>query len=238
LVCASHQGVFLWDQVKGFQLIAEEFEGNKLSCNDATADAEGRFIFGNTFYGPECKINDYPLGKLFKIEKDGKISILEEGIHLSNGIGFSPDNKTLYLTDTVVRKIYAYDYNLNKGEISNRRVFVKVPENEGIPDGLTVDSEGYVWSAQWYGSCFVRYDTEGKVDRRVTTPPAQTSSLVFGGDDLTDIYVTSAALSVKLHCAPKGYNFEQKFVGGPVYRYNFGIVGKPEYFADIQLQKK
>ena len=115
------------------------------------------------------------------MEKDGSLAVLDEGIHLSNGLGFSPDLKTLYYTDTIPRVIYAYDYDVKKGAVSNRRVFVKVPDTEGIPDGMTVDSEGYIWSAQWYGSCIMRYDPDGKVERCIKTPAKQTTSLIFGG---------------------------------------------------------
>lgn len=233
LVCACHQGLYIWDERKGYTLIADKFGDDILSSNDATADAKGRFLFGTTFYGPGCTDGNYTSGKLFKVEKDCSISVLDEGICLSNGLGFSPDNKILYYTDTVPRIIYAYDYNLDKGTVLNRRIFVKIPDDEGIPDGMTVDAEGYVWSAQWYGGCIVRYDPDGKVERRVNTPAKQTSSIVFGGKDLTDIYVTTAAKSVTLHVAPKGYDFDAPDVGGPVYRYNFGIKGIAEYQADI-----
>ncbi len=236
LVCACHQGVYIWEEKKGYQLIADNYDGNILRSNDAIADVAGRFLFGTTFYGPN--LTTYPIGKLFKIERDGSISILEEGLHLSNGLGFSSDNKILYLTDSVLRTIYAYDYNLKNGSILNRRVFVKIPDDEGIPDGMTVDCEDYVWSAQWYGSCIVRYDPDGKVDRRLKIPVKQVSSLIFGGKDLTDIYVTTAAKSVQLHVAPKGYDFNASGIGGPVYRYNLGIKGKPEYYADININKK
>lgn len=233
LVCATHQGVYLWDEARGYRPIADSFAGHPLRCNDATADGAGRFLFGTTFYGPDA--GSYPLGKLFRLERDGTIAELDDGIHLSNGLGFSPDHRTLYYTDTVLRVIYAYDYDLERGEAANRRLFVKVPDHEGIPDGLTVDAEGFVWSAQWYGGRIVRYAPSGEVDRVVPTPARQTSSLVFGGDDLTDLYVTTAALGVRLSAAPAGYDFAAPDVGGPVYRYNFGIKGRAEYFADIAL---
>jgi D-xylonolactonase len=234
LICACHQGVYTWEAKKGYQLITDTHNKDILRSNDAIADAAGRFLFGSTFYGPN--LTTYPLGKLFKIEKNGSISVLEEGIHLSNGLGFSSDNKIMYHTDTVLRTIYAYDYNLKYGSISNRRVFVKIPDDEGIPDGMTVDSEDYVWSALWYGSCINRYDPDGKIDRRLKIPVKQVSSLIFGGEDLTDIYITTAAKSVKLHVAPKGYDFNASNIGGPVYHYNLGIKGKPEYFADIIIK--
>lgn len=233
LVCACHQGLYTWDEACGFKLVAESCQGEPLSCNDATADARGRFLFGSTFYGADSVPGKYRLGKLYKAEKGGAVTVLDEGMHLSNGIGFSPDDRIMYYTDTVLRVIYAYDYDIDKGSVSNRRVFVKVPDNEGIPDGLTVDADGFVWSAQWYGSCIVRYDPDGKVERRIAVPAKQTSSLVFGGGDLTDVYVTTAAKSVRLHVAPAGYDFDAPDIGGPVYRYNFDIKGRPEYQADI-----
>ena len=235
LICACHQGVYSWEATKGYQLIADIHKGDILRSNDAIADAAGRFLFGSTFYGPG--LTQYPLGKLFKIEKDGSIFVLEEGVHLSNGLGFSSDNKTMYYTDTVLRIIYAYDYNLKYGSILNRRIFVKIPDDEGIPDGMTVDSEDHVWSAQWYGSCVVRYDPDGKIDRRIKIPAKQVSSLIFGGEDFTDIYITTAAKSVKLHVAPRGYDFNSSGIGGPVYHYNLGIKGKPEYYAEIKIKK-
>ncbi len=232
LICACHQGLYAWQERGGFRLLADSFEGHVLRSNDGAADAGGRFLFGTTFYVPD-NLTGYELGRLYKVERTGAMSIVEEGVHLSNGLGFSPDNRTLYYTDTVLRTIYAYDYDLERGSLSHKRTFVKVPDSEGIPDGMAVDAEGFVWSAQWYGSCVVRYDPDGRVERRIRTPAKQTSALAFGGDDLTDIYVTSSANSVRLHVAPKGYDFDAPYIGGPLYCCNVGITGKPEHRADI-----
>ena len=119
--------------------------------------------------------------------------------------------------------------------MKNRRVFVQVPDHEGIPDGLTVDAEGYVWSAQWYGGSIVRYDPEGKIERRINLLVRQTASLAFGGDDFTDIFVTTSAKKIKLRIAPKGYNYEADNIGGAVYRLNIGIKGKKEHRANIRI---
>lgn len=230
-VCSTLQGIFLWDEQHGFRLIADAFEGEKLVCNDSAADPAGRFLFGSDYYDAYGK---YKLGKLFSMEKDGSMKVLDEGIHLSNGIGFSPDNKTLYYTDTITREIFAYDYDVEKGEVSNKRVFVKVPDHEGIPDGMTVDAQGYVWSAQWYGSRVVRYTPDGSVDRVLKTPAKQTTSLIFGGADFTDIYITTAAKPAWLHVIPAAYDYEDTSnMGGAVYKYNLGIQGKAEFIADI-----
>ena len=233
LVCATHQGVFLWNESDGFSCIAKTYQEHELHCNDATGDPAGRFLFGTTFYDPNSKDN-YPLGKLFKMEKNGEIGILEEGLHLSNGIGFSPDGKILYLTDTTLRIIYQYDYDANKGMLSNRRTFVKLSDEDGIPDGLTVDAEGFVWSALWYGKSVVRFDPDGKLERRIETPASQTSSVMFGGADLTDLYITTANKYVDLTCKPTGFDFSD-YPGGPLYCYRSDVAGKPEYFADLEL---
>lgn len=235
LVCATHQGVCLWDEEHGFRLIADAFEGHALQCNDATADSRGRFLFGSAFYGPGLGEGEYPLGKLFKLEDGGRLTVLDENIHLTNGLAFSPDDRTLYYTDTVLRVIYAYDYDIENGTVGNRREFVKVPDHEGIPDGLTVDAEGYLWSAQWYGGCVVRYDPSGKVDRYLRTPMLQTSAVVFGGAALDQLFITTASLGVKLHVAPAGYDFDAPNIGGPLYVCETGSRGREERVADITI---
>jgi sugar lactone lactonase YvrE len=152
-----------------------------------------------------------------------------EGIELANGLGFSRDNRTLYFTDSAARTIYAYDVRPDSGELSNRRVFARVPGDEGLPDGLTVDDEDHVWSAQWYGAQVVRYDPDGKVERRIPMPVTQVSSVAFGGEDLTDLYITSAADPWPSRLAPPGYDFAAPNVGGSLYRLRGEIRGKLEH---------
>jgi sugar lactone lactonase YvrE len=236
LFCACIDGLYFWDEEKGFRLFADYYNNELLKCNDAIADIKGRFLFGTVYYTQENCNGDYPLGKLYKVENDGSVCVLDEGFHHVNGLGFSPDNKTFYFTDTVLRVIYAYDYNVLNGTVMNRRVFAEVPGDEGIPDGLTVDAKGFVWSAQWYGGCIVRYDPDGKVERRVHLPVKQVSSLIFGGVDMTDIFITTAGKSVKLNIAPKGYDFYSPNIGGQVFKFNCGIEGKHENIADINYK--
>ena len=233
LVCAAHQGLYLWDEGNGWRLIADEHEGQALHSNDATADSEGRFIFGTTFYDQTVGDN-FERGRLYSVDSGGGISIIDEGLGLSNGIAFSPDDKTMYVTDTYTRQIYKYDYDAKSGRAANKALFVKVSDDQGIPDGLTVDADGYVWSAQWYGYCVMRYDPDGKQERKLSVPSGQTSSVMFGGADLTDIYVTTAAEVVRLSAAPKGYDFDAPH-NGSVYRFNPGIQGKEEYTANISI---
>jgi sugar lactone lactonase YvrE len=231
-IVANNSGIWRWDGGDEVQLIAAQVNGAKCPVNDCIADPQGRVIAGSWFYRPD---GDYELGKLISLENDGTTRILDEGFDLSNGLGFSVDARTLYFTDSVARRIYAYDYNVPDGAVSNRRTFVDVPKTEGLPDGLTVDADGFVWSAQWYGQRIVRYDPDGKVERRIDTAAKQTSSLTFGGPDLTDIFITTAARSEPTPVMPPGYDPNEGFFGGPLYRINLGIRGKSEFLAKIDV---
>ena len=232
-VIANSSGIWLWDGKDNLRLIADEADVAKCQMNDAIADPEGRFFAGSNFYDPSGK---YELAKLIRVDTDGSAHIVDEGFHLSNGLAFSPDLGTLYFTDSVARRIYAYDYDRKTGNIRNRRILIQVPDDEGVPDGLTVDAEGFLWSAQWYGSSVVRYDPDGKIERRIKTPAKQTSSVMFGGKDLTDLYITSAGKSEPMPVMPKGYDPTSGYFGGQLYRIRVGIRGKPEFKADIRLK--
>ena len=232
-VVANSSGVWLWDGAAKTQLVADQADGSKCQLNDCIADPAGRFLAGSYFYDPS---KDYPLGKLISVDTNGKARIVDEGMHLSNGLGFSPDCDTLYFTDSIARIIYAYDYDAASGTPRNRRVFVRVPDTSGIPDGLTVDADGFVWSAEWYGSCIVRYDPDGKIERRIMTPAKQTSSLMFGGPDMTDMFITSAGESTPMPVMPPGYDPNSGNFGGALYKLNLGIQGKKEFIANISLK--
>jgi sugar lactone lactonase YvrE len=231
-IITNNSGIWLWDGANHTQLVANRAEGDRCQMNDCVADTEGRLLAGSGFYNPQ---GDYPLGKLMRVDRSGRVNILDDGIHLANGIAFSPDSRTLYFTDSVARSIYAYDYEVRTGAVRNRRVFVQVPTHEGLPDGLTVDAEGFVWSAQWYGSCIVRYDPDGKVERRIPTPAKQTSCVTFGGPNLSDLYITSAARSEAMPVMPPGYDPNAGNFGGPLYRISVGIQGRCEAKARISL---
>jgi len=196
-----------------------------LNFNDILADPKGRLYAGTWYWGAQ----EYEkLGKLYLIDTDGSVSIQDEGIELSNGLGLSPDEKTLYYADSTARKIYAYDV-ASSGAPSNRRVFVDVPLTEGMPDGLTVDSQGFIWSAQWYGSQIVRYDPDGKVERYIKIPASQVTCMAFGGPDWNELYITTASEDWPTRYAPPNYDSSKLHIGGELYRLKLDIQGKPEY---------
>ena len=229
-VAVGRSGIALWNREGGIRKIASEWDGQPCRMNDCIADPEGRLFSGTCFHDP---VNPYEPGRLLRVDLDGTICAMDEGFGMANGLGFSPALDKLYFTDSAARCIYAYDYDRITGDISNRRTIVQVPSTEGLPDGLTVDSEGFLWSAHWYGSCVVRYDPDGKVERRLLTPAKQTSSVAFGGPDFNELFITSASESESTPFAPAGYDPEAGYIGGRLYRVTLDIQGLPEHRARI-----
>ena len=230
---SNNSGVWLWSgSDEPPVLVASKLGEAKLQLNDCIADPKGRLLAGSCFYSPSEK---YPLGHLFCVENDGSVKILDDGFHLSNGLCFSPDARTLYFADSAQRVIYAYSYDPVKATASNRQIFIKLDPTAGLPDGLTVDAEGFLWSAEWYGGCVARYDPDGKLERRISVPAKQVSSINFGGPDLTDIFITSAGKSEPMPIMPPGYDPHSGYFGGALYHMNLGIPGRLEYRASIQL---
>ena len=200
-------------------LIREIAEERDTRFNDVIADPAGR-VFCGTMPSPDH------LGSLYRLDTDGAITQVMDGIGISNGMGFTPDAKQMYFTDSPTHNIYLFDYDVDTGELSNRRVFINTEENDGIPDGMTVDAEGYVWSARWDGSSLVRYSPEGEQVSRIWFPARKVSSVIFGGEDYTDMYVTTAGGEDKTGEGPGA---------GCLYRINLGIRGKPEFLSKVGL---
>ncbi|MFW6180213.1 MAG: SMP-30/gluconolactonase/LRE family protein [Spirochaetota bacterium] len=186
--------------------------------NDVIADPEGR-VYCGTMPG-----ND-GAARLYRLETDGSIHLVQEGIGLSNGMGFSPDLKRMYHTDSRKRRIYVYEYERETGQLRNLGVFARVPEGEGVPDGMTVDSEGCVWSARWDGGCVVRYAPDGTEILRVGFPVRKVSSVTFGGGAYTELYATTAG----------GGGADEGPGAGGVFRVMTGCRGVPEFLSGVAL---
>jgi len=196
--------------------IADEGESR---FNDVIADPAGRVFCGT------MPSKDH-LGRLYRLDPDGSLTQVLDGIGCSNGMGFTPDRKQMYYTDSRAKRIYRFDYDQASGQIANQRVFVDSTDQEGIPDGMTVDAEGHVWSARWDGGCLIRYTPEGKEERRVAFPARKVSCVTFGGEDCTDMYVTTAG----------GDRRETEGAGaGALFRIDLGIKGVPEFFSRVGL---
>jgi D-xylonolactonase len=229
-VVTNSNGIWLWDGGEKWQLVADSAEGKNCVLNDCVADPAGRLFAGSCFFEPG---DHYERGCLFRLDTDGSVHVVDEGILLSNGLGFSPDESTLYYADSAARRIYAYDYRKSDGRVRNRRTLAQVPEEEGIPDGLTVDADGFIWCAHWFGARVVRYRPDGTVERRVHVPALQTSSVTFGGPDFSELFITSAQQRSAESLAPPGYNSSSMLVGGPLFHARTEFRGKEEYRARL-----
>ena len=139
-----------------------------VSFNDAKCDRQGRLWAGTT-----DRLEAARIGCLYRIDADSTATIVADDFICSNGPSFSPDGRIMYHSCSHERTIHAYDVDLASGRLSNRRVFVVVDAIEGVPDGSTVDAEGYLWSTHWGGSCVTRYAPDGRVDRKIEMPVAK-----------------------------------------------------------------
>jgi sugar lactone lactonase YvrE len=159
--------------------------------NDGKCDRAGRFW--------AASMNDResgPTGHLWRLDDMRAYAHMESGFVIGNGLGWSPDNRVFYFTDSTARRIYAYDFDLRTGAIANRRVFATVPDDSGYPDGLCVDAAGHVWSAHWDGWRVTRYAPDGRIVAAVHMPVPRPTSCAFGGAELGTLYVTTARIGL------------------------------------------
>jgi len=218
LLFMARGAVKLWRGGELTTIVEEIPYERETRFNDVFADPEGR-VYCGTMPAPDH------LGRLYRLDPDRTLTVMLEDIGTSNGMGFTPDGKQMYYTDTRARKIYLFDYDRSSGDLANQRVFVDVTGEAGGPDGMTVDADGYVWSARWDGSCLVRYAPDGREVQRVEFPAKKVSCVTFGGEDYTDMYVTTAG----------GYNKAENGPGaGALFRVNLGIQGVPEFRSKIR----
>jgi L-arabinonolactonase len=231
LVVASHHGLNVFDPRDGSlkRVAAPEADKPLNRCNDGSTDAAGRFWFG-TMRNNIAADNTYldvpeSVGTLYKVGADLVPVPMEGGIGISNATCWSPDAKTMYCADTLVGAIYAYDFDLELGAISNRRVFA-APEGYGYPDGCTVDADGYLWNARWEGSCVLRFAPDGSIDRKIDVPASRVTCCAFGGPDLGTLYITSS----RLHLTAEDLSNQPQ--AGGLFAVRPGVSGvRPTQFA-------
>lgn len=186
-IAGTKAGLLDFDPATGVFSLMREVEpdhpGNRL--NDGAVDAKGRLWFGS-MDDSEAQSS----GKLYRFHH-GALSIMDSGYVITNGPAFSPDGRVLYHTDTLARRIYAFDLNQDGG-LANKRVFVEIEDGAGYPDGLVVDQEGSVWTGLFGGWGVRRYSSRGRLQRAVPFPVANVTKLAFGGPDLKTAYATTA----------------------------------------------
>ena len=185
--------------------------------NDVITDPRGRVLAGTMSFGAPGHS-----GRLYQLGVDGSVRCLRDDLALSNGFGFSLDHQTLYHADSVSLTIRQFDYDVETGSVSTPRVFARLDGSDGVPDGLTVDAEGFVWLAVWDGYRLIRYAPDGTIERTIPIPAKKVTSLTFGGPDGTDLYVTTAGGDETAENGP---------LSGSVFRLRLGIRGVPEFLS-------
>lgn len=202
LLLATPSGLMGWpapeEPLEWFSHPDSERANNRY--NDGKCDRRGRLWVGSMDMGATAN-----RGSLFKVEADGQFTRMESGLTVANGLGWSPDNRLMYFTDSFRRTIYQYEFDLDAGTLSNRRPLIVLGPEEGSPDGLTVDQDGCLWVALWDAWSVVRFSPQGREVMRVRLPVPRPTSCCFGGSQLDTLYVTSASVRLSaqsLQAAP------------------------------------
>lgn len=187
--------------------------------NDGKVDRLGRYWAGSM----DGKDWDRPTGALYRLEPGGAPVQVRDGVVCANGLGWSPDDRTFYLGESFRHAIFAYDFDVDHGTLSNRRVFAEVGEpGDAFPDGLTVDAEGGVWSVHNAGGQVVRYDPDGTPTHVVELSVPHPTSCIFGGEDLATLYITTARQGMN------DGDLARYPLSGSVFAIEPGIPGLPE----------
>ena len=166
--------------------------------NDASIDSQGR-LWASTMDENEFSKS----GNLFFFQKINSPKKIFGNFIIGNGIDWSPCKKRLYFVASDKRKIYIFNYEMKAGKISKRKVFARIPYQKGKPDGLCVDSMGFIWVACWDGSCIIRFKTNGKIDKIIKLPISRPTSVCFGGKNLNTLFITSARKTNKFNQTEK-----------------------------------
>ena len=183
--------------------------------NDAACDPQGR-LWGGTL-ADDLRPGG---GALYRLDGQGRIEEMLSDLTISNGLGWSPDGATMYLVDSGPRVVHAFAFDQHCGTISHGRVLVAVPEEIGVPDGLTVDADGDVWVALYGGGRVQRYSPDGELRETLLLPAAQCTSCAFAGPGLNRLYVTTAT---------EGWSEQQRRAdpaAGHVYRFDTDASGR------------
>lgn len=228
LVMGGEAGMFFFNPAAGAltDFCRPEIDRPGNRGNDGSADSRGRFWFGTMQQNIAADGSDMDItrdsGALYRVGTDGVSKRMFDNVGVSNGPCWSPDDKTFYFSDTKNQTIYAWDYDAESGNLSNQRIFSE-DRTHGYPDGATIDAEGYLWSARWDGSCIVRLDPKGRIDRVVEMPVTRPTCVVFGGPDLDTLYVTSSCANMKPEM------FAKRPLEGGLFCFNPGVKGLPKY---------
>lgn len=184
--------------------------------NDGRCDPAGRFWAGTLSY------DETPgMGALYRLDVDGVVTEMLPGVTNSNGLAWSSSGTDLYYVDTGKATIDRMAFDPGRGTIDERRTLVEFRPDEGLPDGLTIDSEGFLWVALWGGGCVRRYSPGGELDGEIGLPVRQVTSMAFGGPHLDELFITTAAQG--LSTAER----RDQPLAGSVFQHRPGVTGLP-----------
>ncbi len=196
-------------------------DGRQVRLNDARADPRGSLWMGSMRNNVNADGSAGEAGgadgKLMRLDPDGKVSVWREGIGIANTLAWSPDRRSFYFADTIANVIWAYDYDFASGAISGERTFLQ-GFSRGLPDGSTMDAEGFLWNCRFYGNCIVRVAPDGKIERVVEMPVKNITTCCFGGAELKTLFVTTASAQ-----APAGDR-----LAGSLFAIRTGVKGQAE----------
>lgn len=163
--------------------------GNRM--NDGKCDSSGRFWAGTMAFDSEAGA-----GALYRLDPDGNVTTVLENVTISNGLDWSPDEELMYFIDSPELRVDVFDYDRVTGAVENRRPLLSTPEELGVPDGMTLDAEGFLWVAFYGGGRVRRYAPDGALEREELLPVAYTTSCAFGGEALERLFVTTSRLEL------------------------------------------
>lgn len=190
--------------------------------NDSGVDPRGRLWLGTVHdtmtSGRETISFNRSAGALYRIDPDFRMTRMETGVGIANAVQWSPDGKTLYFVDSVPAVIYAYDFDVDAGSISNRRTFSNLA-GFGLPDGAAIDADGYLWSARWDASCVLRFAPNGELNLVIRVPAERVTCCTFGGDKLDTLYITTARFGLSER------SLEQQPLQGGLFAVRTSVTG-------------
>ena len=194
LVLAMENGFALFDPKKErlTRLPNQPAETLAGRFNDGKCDPQGRF-----WAGTMASRDGVAIGSLYRLDADFQCEIIQNGIGCSNGLTWTKDSSTFYYIDSFKNRIEAYDFDAHSGDISNQRIIADTPEGKNPPiyDGMTIDTEGRLWVARWTGNVVLCIEPKtGKVLEQIDVPVRKVTACWFGGEDLKDLYITTASV--------------------------------------------
>ncbi|WP_414635571.1 SMP-30/gluconolactonase/LRE family protein [Actinophytocola sp.] len=196
----------------GIRPLGELWTDPGIRMNEGDCDPHGRFYCGTMAYAETPGA-----GTLYRLDPDGAVTTLLTGVTISNGLGWSPDGGTAYYVDTPTHRVDAFDYD-HDGGLTARRPLLRIPEDAGAPDGLTVDADGRLWVALWGGSAVRCYEPDGRLVEELALPVTQVTACTFGGPGLDELYITTSRQGTGPAAQPEA---------GALFRARPGVRGRP-----------